>query len=787
MATLDPEKRSPARASAVILALFAMGVYGMTGQIILVRELLVIFYGSELSLGLIFACWLLWISAGAALAARMIPRLRDPGRWLSWALVCALICLPAQVSLVRVLRGILGTAPGLLIPLGQTALATVLVLLPVSFLIGFTFPLGAALCPAGSSGKARSIGTVYVAETLGSVVGATIFTVLLAGRVNPFPSLGIAALPLLAACVILDRAGSGTGRGAARWTVTGLAALTVLVLLTGCGGWLDRETIKLRWKSAHPGINLVEWRDSRYQHLSAGALAGQTTLYGNGAPIVSLPDEYDAAVAAHLLLVEQPRPRRVLLLGGGTSEMLLEILKHPVERLDYVETDPELIDLTRTYSSPGRGLVFADPRLGIHAVDGRAFLKMTDAHYDLVIARLPDPSTAMLNRFYTVEFFREVAARLEPDGTFAFSVGGAVNYMGEEVGPFRATLFRSLSRVFPHVIVTPGERNFFIASRSADAITQDPEELAARYETRGVKSDYFFPFLYSEIFQPERTLWFRREMEEVPTSDLNTDGRPVSYFQTVLLWDRFSGSHIGSALKRVAGLRLWMVAAALAVLTTLRLLWLRVHAPSRRFPEIFNALSTIATTGFLAMGIQMLVLFAFQNQLGYIYEKVGLVVATFMLGLFSGGRIGSVLASRSLPPRRVLQIVDAAIVILCLALPGLLGAPAALGRAVYGPAAEVWFFFLSGSSGFLAGIQFPLAGRLYLEHRREVARAAGQVDGADHLGAAVGALVVGSLLVPLLGIVSTCAIMAGLKAANLVLLLLPSRAAPRMGEWANGR
>ena len=45
-----------------------------------------------------------------------------------------------------------------------------------------------------------------------------------------------------------------------------------------------------------------------------------------------------------------PAPRRVLLIGGGVNGSIAEALKHPtVERIDYVELDPALIDMARQF------------------------------------------------------------------------------------------------------------------------------------------------------------------------------------------------------------------------------------------------------------------------------------------------------------------------------------------------------------------------------------------------------------------------------------------------------
>jgi len=768
-------------ARAVAMALVALGIYGMAGQIMLVRELLVVFYGNELSLGLIFSSWFIWVAVGAATATRMVPRFTHPTRTLGVALLLAFVFLPGELGLVRLLRGILGTPPGLLIPLTQMGLATALTLLPLSFFIGFTFPLAARAFAPRAEGAAARIGILYVAETAGAVVGAVVFTLLAAGRISHFQSQALFGLPLVVSIAVLSAI--SRDRESRLWPIMGsaLPALLVIALLAGGARWLETVTVQARWRSGHPGMHLVEWRDSRYQHLAVAQLEDQTTIYGNGSPILSLPDSYEAGPAAHLVLTEHPAPSRVLLVGGGTPAMIAEMLKHPVRSLEFVEMDPELIDLTRAYAEDVD--IFGDPRLAVRTGDGRGFLKRTDHHYDVILLRLPDPSTAMLNRFYTVEFFREAAERLDPLGILAFSVGGAVNYVGEEVGPFRATLFRSLAGVFPQVIVSPGDRNVFVGAKTEGVLAADAGQLETRYNSRGIESAYFSAHLFPILLDPERVAWLRASLEAAGDVDLNSDWRPVSYFQNVLLWDRFSGSGMGTFLRAAARLRLWMLAVAVATVLCARLAWVRTRRPGDRAEVGFNALSTIATTGFLAMGIQMVILFAFQNQLGYVYEKIGLVTAAFMLGLFVGGRLGAWQTTRPTDPGRALGVTELFLLIFCLALPSLLGSGRTLAGVGEG-SIQAWFYLLSGVCGLLAGAQFPMAGHLYLRYRAVVSTAAGQVDWADHLGACVGALVAGSLLIPLLGVTHTCLLVAALKAANGILLALQAR---RLGDKATGR
>ena len=58
------------------------------------------------------------------------------------------------------------------------------------------------------------------------------------------------------------------------------------------------------------------------------------------------------------------------------------------------------------------------------------------------------------------------------------------------------------------------------------------------------------------------------------------------------------------------------------------------------------------------------------------------------------------------------------------------------------------------------GLEFPIAGKLYLMRKGELGTTAGTIDSADHAGAFIGALLTGVLFVPLFGISGSCIIIA---------------------------
>jgi hypothetical protein len=127
-----------------------------------------------------------------------------------------------------------------------------------------------------------------------------------------------------------------------------------------------------------------------------------------------------------------------------------EALRHPtVRRLNYVELDPKILDLARRRFPEEWSAIGSDSRVHVHSGDGRFFLKTTAGSFDVIIVNLPDPRTAQLNRFYTLEFFREAARRLNPGGLVSVHLSGAENYIGPELAGFLRSIHKTLRLVFP--------------------------------------------------------------------------------------------------------------------------------------------------------------------------------------------------------------------------------------------------------------------------------------------------------------------------------------------------
>jgi hypothetical protein len=108
---------------------------------------------------------------------------------------------------------------------------------------------------------------------------------------------------------------------------------------------------------------------------------------------------------------------RVAILGnaGGTTARALGVY-YPHAEIDGVELDPAVSRVGRRYFGMGD-----NPRLTVHDVDARPFLRSTDEKYDLIVV---DAYRQPYVPFYlaTREFFELVRDRLAPGGVVALNV-----------------------------------------------------------------------------------------------------------------------------------------------------------------------------------------------------------------------------------------------------------------------------------------------------------------------------------------------------------------------------
>lgn len=781
-------------------AVLVLGVVSQIAQVLFLRELLMAFQGSELSVGLILAAWVAWVGVGSHAGARLVVRFNRPLLLLTLSAVGVALTLPATILLVRSLRAFFGGLPGTYLTLLDMTVSCALLLGPTCVLLGAQFVLLSRVWRESDRAQDTSgAGKTYVGEAAGNVLGGVLFTFVMVHHLNSLQSAVLAAVLMPAAILYFTRE-SAIGPG--RFGLAPVALLAVAALGFASLDDLDRWAYRMQWRYFMPQHRLVETHQSKHGTISVLKREEQYSFYQSGHRIFSTAgpeaassglEEQDAVAFAHLAMVQHERPARVLLIGGGLRGVLSEVTKHPVERVDYVELDEVLTRAARPYVSPRTVAALDDPRVRLVHADGRLFVKAASERYDLIIVDAPDPATAALNRYYTREFFREARALLQPGGVFVTGVLSTPDLRGTAAANRNATIYHTLRSVFSHALVAGERFLFYFASDAPGQISVDTTLLEARYRRRNIEAEGFSQVHFRTLLQDahlRRTNWILRHHGRRPDAHLggpgavplvpgaiseqvraeaglppldrghfiNSDFRPIGYYYTLMFQDELTRAGGGAALMGLLHARPWWILPLLC-LPPLAVLVLRTATRSTRGrpDESLAVLFAVFATGLSTMALQIALLFSFQSIYGFVYEVVGLVVAMFMCGLALGAHLINRHASHrastgTLAGVQILMGLTAGLI--AVALPG--------AAAVRSPALVFALFStLTFVSGLVNGVAFPLSAACFLAQSRHPEKSAGGVYAVELFGACPGAVVASVVVAPILGI-GACCLMAGM-------------------------
>jgi spermidine synthase len=719
----------PERQRLVLVAVAALGFSCVMTQLALMREWLGAFSGNEMVLGVVLGLWLLLMGLGTWLG-RTSETLRNPLAALAVSQILLAVLPLLQVFLLRALRNVVfirGAAVGVT----ETVVAALVLLLPYCVVAGYALTLACSIL-AREAGPA-GIGRAYVADSLGSILGGILFSLVLVRSLDHIAILVCPALLnlVLAALMGLRIRGSRFKVQGSKFTSAGLPvfALTLAASLIAVTILADLDSLSTRLQ--YPRQHIVARANSPYGKLIVTESDGQFDFIENGVPLISTCDDQHVEETVHYAMAQRPDARKVLLVSGGISGTAREILKYKVAAVDYVELDPLILKLGQKYLPES----LADRRIQVINTDGRLFVKQTAEKYDVAIIDVPAPSTAQLNRFYTVEFLAEIKRVLAPDGVVSFALGQYENYVSPELARMLSSAQLSVKQSFRSVLAIPGSRVFFLASDGPLFA-----DIASRIEQRHIKTRLVNRHYLDAMLTTDRMADLAAATAQ--PAALNKDFSPILYYYHLRHW--MSQFNVGFG----------PLQGGLLVLLGFYLIRLRGGA------------LVLFASGFAASALEIVLLLAFQVLCGSLYHQVGVIVTVFMAGLALGAWMINRLPIRSgrCHPALVffgLPSLSFAIAAYAILLPLFLPLLTRLG----GTTASLFLvksiiLLLTLLLAVLVGMQFPLANQLEFDG---TAAAASRLYTADFIGAFLGALLACTLLIPLIGVAGLCLLTAALN------------------------
>lgn len=747
----------------ILLPIFFTGFTAMTAQILIIREFMIVFCGNELSAGIILGSWLFWGAAGSWFLGGVADKVKSKTDVFSGCLVALGLILPLSVLEVRFIKFLFNFTPGEIVGFMPMVLASAVVLAPLCMLLGFMFSLACRICEIRTTEGVGKVSMVYVWESAGAMLGGGLTSFVLIRFINAITIVLVLGLINILAAVCFQSGFQKNKAGIFLLVFIGGIALGVFK----GGDILERYSRNMQWQ----GYEIVASKNSIYGSITLIKGDAQYSFFDNGVHLYTVPDELASEEVAHLPLLEHKDPKEVLLVGGGVSGVIREILKQPVRRIDYIELDPVIVEMAKKYLPGEERRPLMNDKVAILNLDGRFYIKRTHHKYDCVIVNVGDPNTAYSNRYYSVDFFNEVRKVLKKGGIVSFGLSSSGDYADREQGGYLMSAYVGLKETFKNVLAIPGNTTYLFASDQEGALAYDYKILMKRIKERSLELKYIGERYLSFKLSSQAINYLPVVLRQRAEIKASRDFQPASYCYNMIHQTARFGDTFLKKMLRAANFE--VVRNFTLIMCSLILLASVVCVYKKKDFYKGASLLSLTVTGFSTMGIQILLIHSFQIIYGYIFYDIGLLLTVFMAGLVTG----NLFIIRRMPSIKngltLFIFSEIIICVLAFSLPEVCSRLLATDSRVFSQlGANAIFPFALFILGMIAGVQFFLTNKIFLGNSKEVGKIAGLVYGMDLIGACFGSFLTGIFLIPALGVKGSFFIIGIVNVSVLAVLFL---------------
>lgn len=293
-----------------------------------------------------------------------------------------------------------------------------LLLLPLTFAIGTTYPLAVRVLADRAADAAPASARVYAWNTVGGILGslAAGFWLIPALRYEGAIHVAVASSLVLAllALLLLERRPV---------VVSGVVAVAALA-----GILAFRPAVPERLLLASPlnlgsGGSIVHYDVGRSASVVVLKQDGGLALRTNGLPEAlmdspGMPPRFSGEFwMSSLAVIANPSARDMLVVGFGGG-VVVEGVPPSVRDIDVIELEPKVIEANRRTVALRKFDPLGDPRVHLVSNDARGALSLTDRRYDAIVSQPSHPWTAGASHLYTREFMQLARDHLADGGVF---------------------------------------------------------------------------------------------------------------------------------------------------------------------------------------------------------------------------------------------------------------------------------------------------------------------------------------------------------------------------------
>jgi spermidine synthase len=405
------------------LAIALSGLCALGAEVIWTRLLSLLLGGTVYTFSIILAVFLFGLGIGSSLGAALST---DPLRSRRVLATCQALLIAAIAWAAYMLANSLPYWP---INPALTRnpwhafqldiLRCIWAILPAAILWGASFPAAlGTIIPRGKE-AGRTVGAVYAANTVGVILGALAFSILI------IPHLGtqnaqrfLIALAALAAIILIAPL-------IRTFRVGTLATLACLIALATLFAW---SIPAIPWELIAFGRQLPTiWDHGSPLYVGEGTSSSVAVTELNGIRYFHVSGKVEASsndqdmrlqrMLGHIPALIHPNPQSVLVVGCGAGVTAGSFIVHPeVQSITICEIEPLIPAHITPFFAMENHFVLSDPRVHIVYDDARHHVLTTKNKFDIITSDPIHPWVKGAATLYTKEYFELCRKHLNPGG-----------------------------------------------------------------------------------------------------------------------------------------------------------------------------------------------------------------------------------------------------------------------------------------------------------------------------------------------------------------------------------
>ncbi len=432
-------RKSPPARRGVWPVYVTIGLSGLTAlgaEVVWTRLLSLILGATVYTFSIILAVFLVGLGIGSSSGSFLSRRIKRPQVALGWCQM--LLAVGIGWTAFMLARSLpywpinpqLSSSPWVTF---QIDLARCLwTILPAACMWGASFPLALASVASPEQDSGRVVGGVYAANTVGAIIGAIAFSLLV------IPGMGtqqaqrlLIALAATAALLALawpspakdssrEATGDASGKTAGPVSVavfTAVAAVLILTVAPIPAGVVGYGRFFPTYSSLPDFLYVGEGMNAS---VAVSQLANGVRNFHVSGKVEASTEQQDMrlqAMLGNLPALIHHKPRSVLIVGFGAGVTAGSFVPYPeVERIVICEIEPLIPQVVSRYFVDQNHNVLNDPRVQVVYDDARHYVLTTNEKFDIITSDPIHPWVKGAATLYTKEYFDLVKQHLNPGG-----------------------------------------------------------------------------------------------------------------------------------------------------------------------------------------------------------------------------------------------------------------------------------------------------------------------------------------------------------------------------------